>query len=159
MAKGDLTPKQLHFSRCIASGMTQADAYREAYDTQGSMATIHQSASRLMQHPKISARVQVLVAARERAIVQSTLSDREKVLGKLREWMDNASGEDSMKIRSAELLGKSVGLFKDVTLSSDSERTPSEVASEIEQRLQQLLRGADPKPSQESPSAEPEPIH
>ena len=141
MAKGDLTPKQLHFARCVASGMTQADAYREAYDTEGSPATVHQSSSRLMKNPKISARVQVLIGARERAIAQSSLSDREKVLSKLREWMESASGEDSMKIRSAELLGRSVGLFKDVTVSESTDRTSAEVASELEQRLNQLVSG------------------
>ena len=30
--QGGLTPKQAHFARCVAGGMTQADAYREAYD-------------------------------------------------------------------------------------------------------------------------------
>ena len=27
-----LTAKQMHFARCVASGMSQAEAYREAFD-------------------------------------------------------------------------------------------------------------------------------
>ena len=57
--------------------------------------------------------------------------------------MDHAEATDGNKIRAAELLGKSVGLFKDVTISSDSERSSNEVAAEIEQRLERLIKDAD----------------
>jgi hypothetical protein len=84
MAK-ELTPKQAHFARCVAQGMTQADAYREAYDPkQGTTAaSIHTLASRLMGQVEIRSRVDALIKARERAVVASALTDRDKVLSKL----------------------------------------------------------------------------
>jgi len=54
-----LTPKQEHFAQCVAKGMTQADAYRTAYnvspDTKNE--TIQDSAYKVMLNPDVSHRV------------------------------------------------------------------------------------------------------
>lgn len=53
-----LTPKQEKFAQCIADGMTQADAYRAAFDVKNSKKeTIQESASRLVANHKVYARV------------------------------------------------------------------------------------------------------
>ena len=88
----------------------------------------------------------MLIAARERAIQASGVSDREKVLGKLRSWMDTASGEDSMKIRSAELLGKSVGLFKDV-VEQKQESSSADIEAKLQAKLELLLASQETKNS------------
>ena len=132
-----MTPRQLHFCRCVASGMTQADAYREAYEPSDSTtaASIHTLASRLMGQVEIRSRVDTLIAARERAVAASALSDRDKVLSKLRGWMDSAEPTDSTKLRAAELLGKAAGLFTSEINVTTKERDASEVAAELAQRL------------------------
>lgn len=137
MAARDMTPKQLHFCRCVASGMTQADAYREAYEPSDSTtaASIHTLASRLMGQVEIRSRVDTLISARERAVAASALSDRDKVLSKLRGWMDSAEPTDSTKLRAAELLGKAAGLFTSEINVTTKERDASEVAAELAQRL------------------------
>lgn len=138
MSTRDLTPKQLHFSRCVASGMTQADAYREAYNVSDKTkaSSIHQSASKLMADPKVRERVEALVRARDKALAARALSDREAVLSKLRHMMESAEPSDGVKLRAAELLGKSVGLFKDVVENHDH-RSVSDVDAELEALLQQ----------------------
>ena len=146
-----LTPKQLHFCRCLASGSTQAAAYREAYDIgEGTKPATHQqAASRLMRKAAIRARVERLIEERERAITTAAVSDREKVLGKLRGWIDPevTVAEDgtvhkalasASELKAAELLGRSVGLFKDV-LVEDRKRTSGEVAGELERTLADML--------------------
>jgi hypothetical protein len=139
MAK-ELTPKQAHFARCVAQGMTQADAYREAYDPkQSTAATIHTLASRVMARVEVRARVDALVKARERAVVASALSDRDKVLSKLRVWLEGTEVTDSNRLRAAELLGRSSGLFATDINVTTKERDSSAVAAEIEQRLAALL--------------------
>ena len=110
-----LTPKMLHFCRCLARGMTQAQSYREAYSTDGMAdASIHTEACRLASDPRISQRVNQIISVRERHIASasSTIRDRAKVLEFLRLAMeaDHASGS---QLRSAELLGKAAGLFTD----------------------------------------------
>ena len=56
-----LTPKQEKFAACIADGMTQADAYRTAFDA-GKMKpeTIHKRASELMGDGAVTGRVREL---------------------------------------------------------------------------------------------------
>ena len=139
MAK-ELTPKQAHFARCVAQGMTQADAYREAYDPkQSTAATIHTLASRVMSKVEVRSRVEALIKARERAVVASALTDRDKVLGKLRVWLEGTEETDSNRLRAAELLGRSSGLFATDINVTTKERDSSAVAAEIEQRLAALL--------------------
>lgn len=56
-----LTSKQEHFAQCIADGMTQADAYRTAFDAGKSKAeTIHKRASELMANGEVAGRVREL---------------------------------------------------------------------------------------------------
>ena len=133
--KTDLTPKQTHFCRAVVSGCTMSDAYREAYNTCNMKpATVHREAHSLMSHPKITTRVEALQRAKDRAVVASSLSDRERVLEQLREFMDHAKPSDSVKLRACEMLGKSVGLFKEV-IETKVHRSPEEILAEIDRRL------------------------
>ena len=134
-----LTAKQLHFCRCVASGMTGASSYREAFDVtaEGKSKSHVEAASRLLARSNIKARVDALVAQRERAILASSLSDRERVLSKLRHWMDHAEAGDSNKLRASELLGRSVGLFRDVIETSDS-KSSDELLAELETMLESV---------------------
>ena len=136
--RDNLTPKMLHFCRCVAAGMAYAEAYRESHavTATGKSATHREAASRLMARADIRARVDALVRQRERSQLASALSDRERVLSKLRHWLDHAESGDSNRIRSAELLGKSVGLFKDVVETTDS-RTSDELLAELDAMLEQ----------------------
>ena len=60
-----LTPKQEKFAQAIADGMTQADAYRHAFDVrpQTKIETIHKRASELMSNGEVSGRVSEVKAA------------------------------------------------------------------------------------------------
>ena len=59
-----LTAKQEAFAQAVAGGMTQADAYRSAYDCENSSEqVIHNEASLLMQNREISVRVSELKEA------------------------------------------------------------------------------------------------
>jgi hypothetical protein len=141
MAK-ELTPKQAHFARCVAQGMTQADAYSEAYDPKQSNHCgndPHTSKQGDGTRVEIRSRVDALVKARERAVVASALSDRDKVLSKLRVWLEGTEVTDSNRLRAAELLGRSSGLFATDINVTTKERDSSAVAAEIEQRLAALL--------------------
>lgn len=57
-----LTPKQERFCQCIADGMSQADAYRNAFDVKPTTKpeTTQANASRLMADSMVSARVKEL---------------------------------------------------------------------------------------------------
>lgn len=57
-----LTPKQEKFAQAVADGMSQADAYRTAFDVRPTTKakTVQECASRLMGDHKVSARVKEL---------------------------------------------------------------------------------------------------
>ena len=159
MTSKKLTPKQGHFARCVASGQTQADAYREAYDPSGSTTakSIHTLASRVAAKAEVRSRIEALVAARERAVAASAVTDRDKVLRKLRHWMDEAEPADSIKLRAAELLGRSAGLFAtEMTLNTHVQRDPTEVAAAIQQRLTQLTGASDDESPEQLGNALPD---
>lgn len=62
-----LTPKQEHFAQCIADGMTQADAYRTAFNVKPTTKpqSIWDSASKVIAHPEVAQRVKELKAKLE----------------------------------------------------------------------------------------------
>jgi|TARA_A100001518_G_C1204187_1_gene47242 hypothetical protein len=120
--------------------MTYADSYREAFEPADSTtsASIHTLASRLMAEVEIRSRVDLLIKARERAVVDKAVTDREKVTDHLREAL--AGGEtDQLRLRAAELLGKASGLFSTEVNVTTQERDSSQVASEIQEKLAGLL--------------------
>lgn len=54
-----LTPKKEKFAQCVADGMSQADAYRSAFDVGATtkQETIYKRASELMSNGEVSGRV------------------------------------------------------------------------------------------------------
>tara|TARA_R110000787_G_scaffold93988_1_gene196542 strand:+ start:125 stop:454 length:330 start_codon:yes stop_codon:yes gene_type:complete len=82
----------------------------------------------------VASRVKHLIRLREQAVVASAVTDRERVLSKLRGWMDHAEPTDSVRLRAAELLGKSANLFATEVTVAD-QRGSTNVAEEIEAML------------------------
>jgi len=151
--KSGLTAKQRHFALALGSGagMTLSDAYREAYDCKNmSGAAIRNEASKLAANHDIAVMVERLRAENERAVSASLVNDREKVLQRLRQWMDDAEPTDTNKLKAAQLLGQTVGMFKDVVETNSGDRASTEVAAEIERRLATLQAAAEPKPKPDS---------
>ena len=149
--KSGLTAKQRHFALALGSGAGISDAYREAYDTKNmSGAAIRNEASKLAANHDIAVMVERLRAENERAVSASLVNDREKVLQRLRQWMDDAEPTDTNKLKAAQLLGQTVGMFKDVVETNSGDRASTEVAAEIERRLATLQAAAEPKPKPDS---------
>lgn len=144
MRKRKLTPKQEAFALEVAGGETLSGAYRKAYSADNMAAgSIHREASVLMSNPMVSQRVAALQEERARVVNASEVSDRERVLRKLRALMDSA-GAETVQLNAAIALGKSVALFTDVVENRDKPRT----VAEIERELDQLLADHGPDLSQ-----------
>ena len=144
--KSGLTSKQRHFALALGSGagMSLSDAYREAYQCENMRAAaIRTEASRLAANPAITLLLEQIREKNERAVSASLVSDREKVLERLRQWMDSAEPTDTNKLKAAQLLGQTVGMFKDVVETNSGDRDSTSVAAEIERRLAALQAKAD----------------
>jgi len=134
-----LTPKQRHFCRAVAAGSTLSGAYTEAYSTSRmNKTTIGREATRLMSNPLITTHVETLNRAKDRAVIASSLSDSDRVLSRLRVILDNAEGTpaENTALRAADLLGKTVGLYKDV-IETVVQRTPAEIRADLEALYEQ----------------------
>jgi len=146
--KDGLTAKQRHFALEVATnGSSITAAYETAYECDNmSRAAMRNEASKLMANPDIAMMVESIRSENEAKKLQSLraleVNDREKVLSRLREWMTTAEPSDTNKIAAARLLGQSVGLFKDVTISEDA-RSSDDIARQLEDRLANLLEGSD----------------
>jgi hypothetical protein len=136
-----LTAKQEAFVRGLIKGLSQADAYRAAYDCKamGSHA-IHCESSLLASHPEVTARLLAHEASMERAVLSSALTRRRWIIERLEaEAVDMETGSPASRVRSLELLGKTERLFADVVETVQSDETPDEVRQQLEARLTALL--------------------
>ncbi len=65
-----------------------------------------------------------------------SVSDKDRALEKFRQLIDEGTTDQS-QLRAAELLGKSVGLFKDVQVQEE-QRSSAEIWAELKERLESL---------------------
>ena len=140
-----LTPKQEVFVQELLKGSSASDAYRSAYNAKGMKASaIHCEASKLKSSPKVSQRYKTLLKRKEEYALNSSLSLRQLVLENLRKEALNMDNNESARIRAWELLGKSsdVGLFIERIETITKDRTPEEVMSEIEEKLEKVIGSA-----------------
>lgn len=125
--KPKLTGKQERFAQLVASGKTQADAYREAYDGNDEPRDgLYQNASTLAADTHVALRISRLTQ-RYAAVAEI---DAGYVLERVKATAEAAehAEEHSPALKGYALLGKHVGLFQDRT--------------EIEVRVKHELVGA-----------------
>lgn len=132
-----LTDKQEAFVQAIVQGNGYATAYRMAYNTDGMAdGTIHSEASKLGANPKITARLNQIRVQKEQERRAIALSRDEYVLNELKQIIDNKSEPTAARVRSLELMGKTIGLFVDRV---ETEDVTDQSADEIEARLKAKL--------------------
>ena len=100
-----LTPKQEKFAQEVASGKSQADAYRAAFDCARSKPeTVQANASRLMANSTVAARVEKLKAE----LAEKSLWKREDSVNVLAE-IAKAAEKDADRVRAVSELNKMHG--------------------------------------------------
>ena len=138
----NLTVKQRKFIEHIVKGKvkTHREAYALAYDVKlkadGSIPQwVDVEASKLLSsNPKIIQSLTRQLQRKEESNLASSYRIKNYVLDRLyRESRE--SDNDSARIRSLELLGRSVAMFSDV-VEQKQERTVDEIEQEIAERLQ-----------------------
>jgi hypothetical protein len=160
--------KMIKFGHLLATGEhTIVEAYRLSYDaSKMSDAVARNESSKLANRHDITviveeekSRLSSLEADKQSQkqmadAVQHT-SDRERVLTRLRTWLD-LPPESSLQLRSAELLGKSANLFATEVTVAD-QRNSTNVAEEIEAMLLAAnVTTADPS---DDDADQPEQLH
>lgn len=102
-----LTPKQEQFVQNIIEGMSQADAYRSAYDTKRmSDNAIYREASLLMNNPKVAQRLASITAQADK---KKIMSAQERL-----EWLTEliqGSHLTQDKLRAMDIMNKMTGEY------------------------------------------------
>tara|TARA_R110000796_G_scaffold80271_2_gene177715 strand:+ start:372 stop:701 length:330 start_codon:yes stop_codon:yes gene_type:complete len=108
----------------------------------------------------VTARVNQLKGRIEAQKLAQGISDRQRVLERLRQMIDTAEPTDSNKLRALELLGRSAGVFVDRVETTDAGSRDSEsVSAEIERRLGSLLSASQEQVEPEPLSSPDESVH
>lgn len=133
-----VTVKQENFIQCILDGMTYSDAYRNSYDISPDTkdTTIHVSACKLMQNPNVKKRMQFLEAEKEELRRMQGQSMHARVIDRLEREANDKKNPPAVRVRALELLGKTVGAFKDV---SETTVKKGKTIKDLELELQSML--------------------
>ena len=144
-----LTAKQRAFAQAVASGAhdSLSDCYRHVYNADKMRpASIQQEASRLARHPQVSLMIKQLRDAQDAAVIDMVVSDRDRILKRLRQLLERPEGTpaESISIKAASLLGQSLGLYqKRIEVDDKRELTAEELRQQIQERLEDLGIGPD----------------
>ena len=103
-----LTAKQEKFVQGIIEGLSQADAYRAAYPKQKmSDKTIWETASKLMNNPKVIARVNEL----RNQMMKSTIMTAQQRMEWLTNLINNAEEGTNEKLKAIDIMNKMQGEY------------------------------------------------
>ena len=106
-----LTPKQEKFALAVASGKTQSDAYREAFNVRPTTkdTSVNVNASKLMADTNIAQRVEEL----RKPIADKAMITLESHIERLKELAELAikEGQIAAAIKAEELCGKASGVY------------------------------------------------
>ena len=108
-----LTKKQKDFAQKVAEGKPKAQAYREAYDSQGKPATEGREGHRLAQNPKINTMIEAFQLANQAREYLIPTQIRTMAIQNLVSISIDEGEKTSNKLKALELIGKmsEVALF------------------------------------------------
>ncbi|MDU8943492.1 terminase small subunit [Ovoidimarina sediminis] len=133
-----LTEKQERFAHLVADGLNFSAAYREVYDASGmSQPSVWREAHRLSRKEKVAMRIAELVAARQEEERLQAHMRAYRVTAHLEKMMTSGASETT-RLRAAELLGKTVGLFVEKPPAKDDDRSLAELEAELAERMAKL---------------------
>lgn len=127
-----LTPKREAFAQAVASGMTQADAYRQAFGVKPGTKpeSVQQSASRLMADLKVASRVDEIrkPAVKRAQITLEAHLERLRMLSEAAEAAEQYSAAISAEVSR----GKASGLYTDKIEHTGPDGGPIQNVTRIE---------------------------
>jgi hypothetical protein len=138
-----LTHKQERFCELMSQGLSNADAYRGAYDT-GTMkpGTIYNEASKLSTRPDIAARIEAIIAEKTRKNSMFTERQKEKnsdrIWRKLWSMVDAEETPPAVKANLLSLGAKAAGMLVDRVETKTETADSKSIETELLERLQAL---------------------
>ena len=91
-----------------------------------------------MQRTQVAHRVEAIQQAMEQSSLHDTARLKRLVLERLHVEATNEENSDASRVRSLELLGKTVAMFSDRVEQVETNRSASEIEQELINRLAEL---------------------
>jgi hypothetical protein len=134
-----LTEKQERFTVLLSEGATNAEAYRQAYDTANMVPnTIYSEACKLAANPKIAARLNALLEEKRGKHSISSLKASDRVWRNVWRLAEGENVPPSVQQAALALAAKMAGMLTD-KVEIDQKITDSKsIEAEILERLQRL---------------------
>jgi hypothetical protein len=126
------------FVRAKISGMSNADAYREAYpDDHSSNRVISANAYKLTRHPVIGQMLEDAWGETAEALTEDLAATKRYVLRQLLALSKGAKQEGS-RLKALELMGKAAGVFTPTTETEVAAPTADQLKRELSGHLKLL---------------------
>ena len=132
-----LTGKQRRFCELVASGKTQADAYREAYDSNGCSPTVRNSASKLRKQDYIKSTVDSIIKRKSDLNIARHVSNQDLVTRTLRDHITGTIDLEPTQVQSLSILAKTSGMYT-TRIEDVTERSSDDIATDLKRKLSQL---------------------
>ena len=132
-----LTAKQRRFCELVASGKTQADAYREAYDSNGSSQTVRNSASLLSKKDYIQSTVNSIIKRKSDLNMARSVSSQELVTRTLRDHISGTIDLESTQVQALSILAKVPGMYT-TRIEDVTERSSNDIENDLKRKLSEL---------------------
>ena len=149
MSDNKLTGKQRRFCELVADGKTQADAYREAYDSNGCSQTVRNSASKLMKLEYVKSTVDSIIRRKGDLNMARHVSSQELVTRTLRDHITGAIDLEPTQVQSLSILAKTSGMYT-TRIEDVTERSSDDIANDLKRKLGELALIADDVIDEES---------
>jgi hypothetical protein len=131
-----LTAKMRAFATYVALGDSPREAVVKAYDcSKSSQASIMVLANRMMRDVRINVLIESLTDITKEAILKEEMKTRKHVLDELYDHANDKEAPLSLRIRSLELLGKSVGMFTDRVETNKVEHDIEQLKDDLKKSL------------------------
>lgn len=136
---GGLTEKQERFVQGLAAGLTNAEAYRAAYDASTMKPnTIYNESCLLAQSPKIAERLKELLAEKGRRNSMGAEKQSERVWRNVWRLAEGEGVPPSVQQAALALAAKMAGMMTDKVEIKNENVDSKSIESELLERLQRL---------------------
>lgn len=138
-----LTSSQMEFAKGLIEGKTQLEAYKAAYpNAKAGDKVLKANAWRLSQDIRIQKMLQEHWGETVEALTEDAVAVKRYVIKNLLELSKDAKQEGS-KLKALELMGKSVGMFKQSEEKDDKDLTAEQLKQELARHLK-LVKNVRP---------------
>lgn len=130
-----MTSSMMEFAKGLIEGKTQLEAYRDAYpNAKGTDRTLKASAWKLAQDIRVQRMLQEHWGQTVEALTDDAIAVKRYVIKSLLELSKEAKQEGS-KLKALELMGKTVGMFKQTVQEDDDGLTADQLKQELAKHL------------------------